>query len=414
MQSIPDALSSMLASFPPRAPERVPLSLALGRHLSESLRARACLPPFSNSAMDGYAVRCAELEGASERTPVRRPCRGESRAGGDLPGRLEPGCVMRIFTGAPLPEGADAVVAQEDTARVGDALELRVCPSPGRHVRARASDLEVGDPLLPAGARVGSGEIALLASQEWASVNVHRRPSVAILSTGDELRDVGDPERPGSLLDSNAPMLAAAVREAGGVPRVLPRAPDDADAIEESLRQALEADVVLTTGGVSVGEYDLLHHVFERVGVETRFWKIAIKPGKPVRFGVAGGVPVVGLPGNPVSAWVTFRIFVAPGLARMAGSLTPHPGPLAVTLGHAHERRPGRTELSRARLTRSPEGYVAHLHALQGSGSMPSMAAVDALVVLPAERGSFRQGEALWALPVGELPGQATSFFDAS
>jgi len=411
MQSIPDAIALMLPCFSPRSAERVVLHDALGRHLSQSLDARACLPAFSNSAMDGYAVRNADLRGASESAPVRLPRRGESRAGGGLPEALEEGAVMRIFTGAPMPEGADAVVAQEDTTEADGVVELRVSPSPGRHVRARASDLALGASLLPAGARIGSGEIALLASQGMVELSVHRRPVVAILSTGDELRDPGEEDAPGTLVNSNAPMLAAAVREAGGVPRVLPRCADDPDVIEATLRQALKADVVLTTGGVSVGAYDFLHEVFDRVGVETHFWKIAVKPGKPVRFGMAGDVPVVGLPGNPVSAWVTFQVFVAPGLARMAGSLAPHPGPLPVRLAHAFERHPGRTELARAHLVLGEAGYEATLLSLQGSGSLPSLVNVDALVVLPAEVGSFAQGERLWALPVGNLPGRTVSHF---
>jgi len=413
MKSIPEALSTMMNRFTPRATERVSLAQSMGRYLAQPLVARTCLPPFSNSAMDGYAVRSEELVGASEAAPVRRPLVGESRAGGGIPEPLAPGAVMRIFTGAAMPEGADAVVAQEDTEQTDGIVELRYAPNAGRHVRPEASDLSEGDALLAPGVRLGSGELALLVSQEITEVSVYRRPVVAIVSTGDELRDPGDPATPGTLINSNAPMLAAAVREAGAEPWVLPRAPDDAEAIESTVRQALRADVVLTTGGVSVGDYDFLHQVFDKVGVETLFWKIAIKPGKPVRFGVAGNVPVVGLPGNPVSAWVTFQVFVAPGLARMAGSATPHTGALRVELAHAHRRKAGRTELARARLAPTPDGFSATLHSLQGSGSLPSMRSVDALVVLPETRGEFEAGDTLWALPVGALPQRVHSVFDS-
>lgn len=408
--SIAEALERMLAAFAPVGLERVALLEARGRFLAEDLRARWDLPPFDNSAMDGYAVRAAELAGASAETPLTLPVVGESRAGGILPPPLRAGTAMRIFTGAPMPEGADAVVIQEDTMRDGERVQLRAAPEPGAHVRARASDLASGAVMLARGSPIGAGEIALLASQGLSAVTVWRRPVVGLLSTGDELRDVSDPAEPGTVVNSNAYALAALVLDAGAVPRMLPVAPDDVDAIAARLEDASAADVVLSTGGVSVGEYDLVHEALRRIGVEIELWKVRIKPGKPITFGRRGRVPVVGLPGNPVSAVVTFEVFVRPGLRRMLGDPAPHPPTVGVELAAPYRHRPGRVELARASLSRDGERLVARLHRLQGSGSLPSLVGVDALVILPADRERFEPGERLEAI-VLRARGRARSPF---
>lgn len=386
----------MMPSFTPLPPERVTLDAALGRHLATDILAREDAPPFDNSAMDGWAIRAADLAGASAQQPVTLPARGESRAGGEPPPPHAPGTATRIFTGAPMPEGADTVVAQEDTERRGDDVAFFLAPEARRHVRARAADIRAGEPLLAVGHRIEAGTIALLASQGLGGVDVHRRPRVAILSTGDELRDVGDPAAPGTIVNSNAPMLAALVRLAGGVPRLVPRCGDELGAVVAALEGALQDDVVITTGGVSVGDYDVVRDAFERVGVDMSFWKIAIKPGKPVAFGRHGGTPVVGLPGNPVSAFVTFFVFVRPGLRRMLGDPAPFPAPLRVPLAEPYEHKPGRTELVRARLTEDG----ARLHSRQGSGAIPSLAWADALVVIPAEARRLEAGDSVVALPL--------------
>ncbi len=396
MLSIREALDLMMPAFTPLPPERVSLDHALGRHLAADLLAREDAPPFDNSAMDGWAVRAADLVGASRNEPVTLPARGESRAGGERPKPHAPGTAMRIFTGAPMPEGADTVVAQEDTERNGEQVAFFLAPPSRHHVRPRASDICAGEPLLALGHRVEAGTIALLASQGIAGVDVHRQPRVAILSTGDELRDLGEPRTPGTILNSNAPMLAAQVRMAGGRPRLIPRCGDDLDALVEALEGALRDDIIITTGGVSVGDYDVVREAFTRLGVEMRFWKVAIKPGKPVAFGRFGETPIVGLPGNPVSAFVTFFLFVRPGLRRMLGDPAPFPTPLRVPLAEAYDHHPGRTELVRARLTE--EG--ARLHSRQGSGAIPSIAWADALVVIPAEAKRVEAGETVVALPL--------------
>jgi molybdopterin molybdotransferase len=400
MIGIDEAFALLLPRFLPLSSERVSLDQALGRFLASSLAVREDVPPFDNSAMDGYAVRAEDLVGATAEQPVALPLVVESRAGGAAPGTLAPRSVARIFTGAPLPDGADTVVMQEEVERVRADVLFRAAPSRGRHVRRQASVLAVGGSLLDAGAALGSGEIGVLASQGFAQVPVHRRPRVALLSTGDELRDVGEPARPGTLVDSNSHALAAAVREAGGEPLVLPRAPDEPEALVRAVRDGIaSADVLVTCGGVSVGEYDLLHEAFRQAGVEEVFWKVRIKPGKPIRFGVAGRVPVVGLPGNPVSALLTFELFVRPGLRRMLGDPRPHREPVEVELGTPMVAPSGRTELCRARLElRERARPIAWPHADQGSGALTSLVGLDALIVLPEGKGAMPEGTVVRAL----------------
>ncbi|MGE0708337.1 MAG: gephyrin-like molybdotransferase Glp [Planctomycetota bacterium] len=412
MKPIAQALAEMLPAFRPLGAERVALLDALSRVLAEDVVARADSPPFDNSAMDGYAVRSADLVAARADSPVRLPLAGESKAGDAAPPALLAGRAIRIFTGAPLPAGADAVEMQEQVEREGDVAVLRAPVPAGQHVRPRAEDLAVGLPMLGRGTVLGPGELGLLASQGYAAVSVARRPRVAILSTGDELRDVSDAPRPGSIVNSNAYALAAQVREAGGDPWILPNTRDVLDEVVARVREGLTADVLLTIGGVSVGEYDLVKDAFAAAGVTPAFWQVAIKPGKPLSFGTHGERVVVGLPGNPVSAMVTFEVFVRPGLRAMLGDPRPHRRPTHVRLAAAHRHRTGRTELVRAALADAPGGLpAATLNARQGSGSLTSMVAVDALVILPAERERFEEGEVLDALRLDDPRGSAASPF---
>lgn len=411
MLAIDEALDTMLPAFRPLAAVRVSLSEAHGLFCAEPVVARFDLPAFDNSAMDGWAVRAADLAGARADAPASLEAAGESSAGGPAPPALAPGTAMRIFTGAPVPAGADTVVMQEDTAVEAGCVRARIAPERGAHVRLRGSDLRAGATVLEAGDRIGAGEIGLLASQGRSSVVVCRRPRVALLSTGDELRDVCDPDRPGSVVDSNAYALAAMVREAGGIPWVLPPAPDVRATLAERLRTGLEADVLISVGGVSVGDHDHVGDAMVDAGIQLDFHKVAIKPGKPITFGRAGAVPFVGLPGNPVSAMVTFEVFVRPGLRRMLGARAPFRPTIPVTLTRGHRHRPGRTELVRARLAASETGILAEPHSRQGSGSIPSMVGVDALVIVPAERGDLDGGDRLRALVLSEGRGAASSPF---
>ncbi|RLB56057.1 MAG: molybdopterin molybdenumtransferase MoeA [Deltaproteobacteria bacterium] len=411
MLEIDEAQARIMAAFSPLPAEKRALADALGHYLTGDVAAKHDAPPFSNSAMDGYAVRAAEVAGATEETPVTLPVVGESRAGGPMPPPLAVGTTTRILTGAPLPDGADAIVMQEDTTRDGDTLTIRFASPPRHHVRAQGEDIRAGDVLLEDGTRVGPGAIGLLASQGHAEVAVHRRPRVAIVSTGDELRGIDEAPRPGTIVDSNRYALAAQIAEAGGEPVALPPAPDDLDAISELLEEALTCDMVVTTGGVSVGDHDHVREAFERVGIEADFWKIRIKPGKPVTFGRRGNVPVIGLPGNPVSAMVTFQVFARPGIRHMLGDPAPYPLGREVPLGHDHRRKAGRPELARGKLRTTDDGLVVDLYPRQGSGAMPSVARADVLALLPAERDTLTAGEGVLTLPFAPAPGGEVSPF---
>ena len=373
------------------------LDAALGRHLASPVDAVYDSPSFDNSAMDGYAVHASDVAAASEDTPVTLPVVGESKAGDAIPGALTAGHAMRIFTGAPMPPGADAVVVQEDTSRDGDTVSIRFASNAGRHVRLAASDFRRGTRLLDAGHHVDPGTIALLASQSLAKVAIHRPPRVTILSSGDELRPVGTELAPGQIVNSNGPMLEALVRDAGGIAEAH-HVPDDLDAATEAMREALrEHHLVLTTGGVSVGDHDVMKAAMERAGVDVEFWKIAIKPGKPVVFGKAGDAFVLGLPGNPASAFVTFAMFVRPLIRCMLGDPAPYPTTLEGSLATSTRHRPGRVEYLRGRI----EGSSFVLHPKQGSGAVAALAWCDVLVEIPRDAESVEAGTAVRGVRVG-------------
>jgi molybdopterin molybdotransferase len=412
MRSIAEALASMLPAFAPLGEEEVQLTESAGRYLSREVRARFDSPPFDNSAMDGYAVRAVDVASATKDRPIRLPVRGESRAGGPLPERLEPGTVCRIFTGAPMPAGADAIVIQEDTDRDGDEVSIRESSPVGKHVRAQGSDVSSEALLVRAGARLWPGEFGLLASQNIERVHVYRRPKVAILSTGDELRQLGDDLEPGMIINSNVYVLTEMLRAVGAIPVPLPAAPDALAEIEGSLRTALEADVVITTGGVSVGEYDFVNEAFENVGIEPMFWKVRIKPGKPASFAQYQGKPVIGVPGNPISAMVAFEVLIAPCLRKMLGDPQPHPEPVVARLREPYRRRPGRVEIARGVATREGDEIIVALHPLQGSGSLPSFVGVNALVILPADKAELAAGEKVEAILWGPGLKAANSIFE--
>ncbi|MEM7137164.1 MAG: gephyrin-like molybdotransferase Glp [Myxococcota bacterium] len=412
MRSIAEALDGMLEAFRVLGTETVALPEAAGRHLAQDVEASFDSPPFDNSAMDGYAVRSQEVGSASQETPVTLRVRGESRAGGDIPEALEPGAACRIFTGATMPSGADAVVIQEDTTRDGDDVKIIEASFEGRHVRAQGSDVRRGDVLVGAGDKLEAGEIGLLASQNVARVDVFRQPRVALLSTGDELEALGGSLGPGKIINSNLYVLTEMVRSVGGVPVPMPAARDDVPSIEAALRDALTADVVITMGGVSVGEYDFVHEAFKRVGIEPEFWKVRIKPGKPLTFAQHEGTPVIGLPGNPISAMVTFEVLVAPCLRRMLGDPEPHPQPIQARLTHGYAKKRGRVEIARAVARRHDGEVTVTLKQLQGSGSLPSFVGVNALVILPSDRGDFRADDTVETLLWGRGLRADASFFE--
>jgi molybdopterin molybdotransferase len=404
MLSIRTALDLMLPHFPVLGSESVALTQAYGRVLAQDIRVGIEQPEFDHSAMDGYALRAADVR-AGQSMPVS----AEIRAGGS-PQPLAAGSAARIFTGAPLPPGADAVIMQENADRQGQSVTFSTSPSPGAHVRKRAGDHALGSTLFAAGTQLGPAELGLLASQGLTQLSVHKQPRVAILPTGDELRPLDAPHRPFSIVDSNTYALAGALQQAGCVPLPLPIAIDDPDLIAQRVEQGLSADALLTVGGVSVGEYDFVSASLRAAGVAIQFHKVAIKPGKPLLFGTRGQTPVLGLPGNPASALVVFEIFVRPGLMRMQGLTSVHPQPIEVRLSAPFAHKPGRTEFVRARVHVQAGVWVADAHANQSSGSLGSLSGQSALVIVPAERADIAQGEQLQAIMTG-LPRRPDSAF---
>lgn len=398
-----EALARILAlGAPVLSSEVVPLEDAEGRVLAEDLVAPVDLPAFDYSAMDGYAVRTRDLDDAGA-PPFRLPVRGESRTGA-LPGPLEAGATMRIFTGAAIPAGADAVIMQENVARDGDVAVLAQRPRPGQNVRRRGEDLAVGTMAIPRGTRLRPAHLSLAGAIDRAEVSVVKRPIVTILATGDELRRPGTDALPGTIPESNTVALRAMARRAGATTRAHPYVRDDRAATERAFAAALDtSDVVVTIGGVSVGDHDLVRPALEAVGVQLDFWRVAIKPGKPLAFGRRGGVTVLGLPGNPVSAMVTFVLFAAPLLRALAGDRSPLPPRRRVRLGQAIAHAPGRTELVRARLSRERDDapVTALPVASQASGSVVSIAGADALIVVPQSSEGLVAGAEVDVIPLG-------------
>ncbi len=392
MLTIDQARQQILEGLPRVAGEAVGIVQASGRILHSDVFARRTLPPWDNSAMDGFAVRSAEL-------PATLPVAG-SVVAGDPPGVvLEPGTTLRIMTGAPLPSGADAVVMREEVDDQQSSADFLNRPEPGAHIRRAGDDIRAGDRLLAAGVALGPGEIAAVAGQGQAEVEVSHRPRVAILSTGDELVPIGTEPGPGQIVASSACALAAQVREAGGHPIDLGIAADRREHLIALLRQGTEADVLITTGGVSVGDFDLVKDTLAEVGVTVAFWRVAIKPGKPLVFGhTADGNPMFGLPGNPVSTMVGFELFVRPTLLAMQGASRIHRPRAEVVLAEPYPKRPGRVHFVRATLRQAGGGLEAIPLRHQGSGMLSSMVGVDALVEVPRDLGDVAAGTRLPAL----------------
>jgi molybdopterin molybdotransferase len=393
MLSVAEARKRICEAVPALGTETIPLSEADGRVLAVDVESSRALPPHDNSAMDGFAVRASELPGTL-------PVAGIIAAGDAPDAVLPPGAVLRIMTGAPVPDGADSIVMRENVDDHGDTATFADAAILARHVRKRGEDVAVGDVVLTRGTALGPGEIGLLAALGSANVEVARRPRVALFSTGDELVDVSVEPAPGQIVNSNAYALAAQVREAGGVVVSSVIAPDDRDTLVSMLRESLEgADLLCSSGGVSVGDFDFVKEAFETVGVSMEFWKVAMKPGKPLAYGrTAAGTPVFGLPGNPVSSMVSFELFARPALRSMQGASVVARPTTAVTIQHDYAKKPGRAHFVRATVTRTPEGLVATTKAKQGSGMLTSMVGVDVLIEVPVDRGDISAGETLSAI----------------
>lgn len=395
MLSLEQAREAILAEITPAVTtETVSLAQAHGRFTAQELRAQVDNPAFDNSAMDGYAVRAAELVAAGFVLPLH----GESRCG-DAPGKLAPGTTMRIFTGAPMPEGADTIVIQEDVKREGEKVVFPKSAQPGSHLRRRGEDFRRGDMLYPAGRRLSSYDLALLSAAGVAEIPVCPRARVLVAATGDELVTPGTPLRPGQIYESNRLATLLLLRELGMEAVDGGTVRDDPAALRELLKSSTNFDFVITSGGASVGDRDLVKQVFAEIG-QIKFWKVKIKPGKPIAFGRVGSrTHFFAVPGNPVSSLVTFKLFVEPALIAWHRGV-PRMPQLAATATNDFRRHPGRTEFVRARL--ATENGKLQATALRGQGShmLGTLRETNGFIRVEADSAGFRQGETVVAIPL--------------
>jgi molybdopterin molybdotransferase len=404
MIKIEDALKTILDAVKPLDAEMVRLTESLDRVLAQAMRADSDIPGFDNSAMDGYAVKSIDLKGASKNNPRVLEVIADLKAG-DLPKKvLQNNQVIRIMTGAVMPKGADSVVMVEDTQR---QEKNKVNPAPacrgwvkifretgkGENIRKAGEDVKKGELVVPRGTLLKSAHIGLLASLGIAKVGVTRKPKVAILATGDEVVDVGGKLKPGKIRSSNTYSLYAQIIKSGGIPKNLGIAKDRPQELEKKIKLGFDCDIILTSGGVSVGDYDLVKVILAKLGTNIKFWKIAMRPGKPLVFGTFKDKLVFGLPGNPVSSMVSFEIFVRPAILKMLGQKYNH-GTKEVEAQVEEEikKKPGFRYFLRAN-TRWHQGrYLTKTTGPQGSGILKSMAAANSLIILPEEEEKIEKG----------------------
>ncbi len=391
--SLEEALKRILERVTPLEPEAVPLAAAAGRVLAVDARAVVDLPPFPSSAMDGFAVR-------SEDTPGRLPVVARIAAGLPAPRTLEAGEAMAIATGGVVPAGADSVIPLEYVVDHDNEVEIPTAVVQGDNVRPRGGDVAEGDVVVPHGARLHAAQIGALAAAGLDRVVVAQRPTVAVLATGTELRRPGETLRPGEVYEANGVLLATALASAGADVDTLPAVADDESSHRDALERGLAANVLVTSGGVSVGPHDLVRRILGELGVEEVFWGVAVKPGKPLAFGVRGSTLVFGLPGNPVSSLVGAEVFVRPALLALQGARVPGPVFFEGRLAAAVRRNPHRDEFLRATSAASENGILLVPVRGQESHMIARAAAADALVLAPRGEGDLVAGESVRYLPL--------------
>jgi molybdopterin molybdotransferase len=389
MISVDEARARILAALRPTAAEIVPLANAWGRVTASPVLSRVTQPPRDVSAMDGYALRAADGGLDASLRVV-----GSAPAGHPWAGCLGAGEALRIFTGSVVPDGADAILLQEDAVAEGPCVRVKEAVTAARHIRRAGQDFTEGDMLVPAGKRLNARDIGLIAAGNHPWVSVHRRPRIALLATGDEIALPGEPIPPGGVVSSNSHALAALVRAAGGEPMVLPVAPDNRDAISTAVDAVRGADMLVTTGGASVGEHDLVQDALRARGMALDFWQIAMRPGKPLMFGMLpDGVAMVGLPGNPVSSLVTGILFLMPAIAALSGLPGAPPPVVTAVLGAALKANDHRADHLRARLETGPGGaLVATAFGRQDSAMLRLLTQSDALILRPPNAPALPEG----------------------
>ncbi|MBI5885480.1 MAG: molybdopterin molybdotransferase MoeA [Deltaproteobacteria bacterium] len=400
MITVEDALTQILKEIRPLGLESVTLANSLCRTLGEDIRAARPNPPWDNSAMDGYALRAGDATGAAKDSAVTLDVIYDLPAGSTPKGPVNKGQAVRIMTGAPVPPGADAVVMVELTASLTEGkVDIRGSVRPGDNIRKAGEDFKAGDIVLKKGAYVRPAEIAMLATVGVSYLFVHKRPRVAVLSTGDELVEIGQTPAPGKISNSNGHALAALVAESGAVPVQLGIARDTKESLKEKLSIARSCDCIISSGGVSVGDYDFVKDVLKELGSQMIFWKVSMKPGKPLAFGVIGGVPAFGLPGNPISSMVAFEQFVRPSLLKMSGRGPICRAELNATLTKDVKIKPGRTNFLRGLLTLNDGGAsVAPLEG-QGSGVISTMVAANCYIIVGMDSTGYAKGAVVKVQP---------------
>ncbi len=406
MISVIEARDSILNRIRPIGVERVDIVSAQGRVLAEDVHATRNQPPWDNSAMDGYAVRAEDTVPSSPNIPVELEIVEDLPAGYRAKRPVGPGHAIHIMTGAPVPEGADTIVRAERTLRV-DEHHVRILQpvEAGTDLRRAGEDIRDGDLIIQAGMLLRPAEVGLLASTNRSHVSVYRRPRVAILSTGDEIVDVDEPLEDGKIVDSNGYALTALVADAGAVPLRLGICHDAQDALERALRDGLVADAIITSGGVSVGEYDFVKAALEAVGTSMAFWKVSMTPGRPLAFGAIDDTIVFGLPGNPVASMVTFELFMRPALLKMQGYTHLYRPTIKALLLEDMTKSLGRKQFIRVTLQKRGDRFFATRTGAQGSGILRSMSIADGLAVSHEDQEFMEAGEEIEVMLLGGYSG---------
>jgi len=391
--SVEEALNTILPHIKVLGTERVTIQNSLGAILSEDICAPFNVPPLDNSAMDGYAVKASDIEGASKQNPAKLKISGELPAGYISKDLLKKGEALRIMTGAPVPEGADTVVMQEDTRAENGAVEIFSNISAGTNIRKAGEDIAEGQLLFEKGTRIRPAHIGTLASIKKALVSVYQRPRVAILSTGDELVDLDGDLTGGKIVSSNTYSLFTLVAENGGIPVNLGIGRDTKEALKEKFLEGLNSDIILSSGGVSVGDYDFVKDVLQELGLDMKFWKVSMRPGQPLAFGMINEKPAFGLPGNPVSVMVSFEQFVRPAIRKMMGYKKLFRPLITGTAIEEVKIRKGKKHFIRCVIKIEDGQYTVSTTGAQGSGMLTSMAAANGLMVIPEDRDCINPGD---------------------
>ena len=389
---VDEARKIILEKIKVQGTEKVSISEALGRILSEDIIARRNNPPMDNSAMDGYALKAKDIELATSENPIKLEIIEDLAAGYSPKMTIQSGQAVRIMTGAPIPEGADAVIMQEDTERNENSVQVKDKAEIRENIRDAGEDVREGETVIKKGAKLLPAHIGMMAVVGRSSVLVGRRPSVAILSTGDEIKDLDDSLSGPCIFNSNGYMLAAQVKSAGGIPSYLGIARDNEEDLMEKFNWALQCDMVVSSGGVSVGDYDLVKASLKKMGQEMLFWKVAMKPGKPLAFGRIDNVPIFGLPGNPVSSFVSFEQFVRPSIRKMMGASQLSPLLVQAKLTHTVHKKAGRQHFLSAYVKWENGTCTVSPTQEQGSGILKSTVNANGLLIFPLELTEMTKG----------------------